>query len=423
MYGLSQLDNGLKVVTVGLKDRHSVGLGIWVKAGARFEAPKISGVSHFLEHMLFKGTKNRSTQKIKMDVEGLGGVLNAFTGEEAICYIVKILRDYAEKAFDVLADMINSATLDQKELVRERTVILEEIKMYLDLPSHHVHELMSELLWPDQALGRPIAGSHETVSNLNAPDLRRYMDYYYHPRNLLVSFCGDIPHGKVLALAEHAFGKRKAKLDSKFSKADSKQLAPRFHFLNKKTEQMHFVIGFHALSKSHPARYTLSILNVILGANMSSRLFEEVREKRGLAYEIRSGLSYFEDTGAIAISAGLEPSKAQMAVGVIMKELKKFKEKLVSDGELKRAKDYFMGQFWMGLEDTLDHMLWVGDRMLYHKNLPDREEIFRNIKKVTAADVKALAQKLFKTNSLNLALIGSYAGQFEDQIKNECACD
>ena len=246
------------------------------------------------------------------------------------------------------------------------------------------------------------------------------MDMYYHPRNLLVSFCGDIPHQKVLTLSEKLFGKREPREESKFKLADSKQSKPRFYFLNKKTEQMHFVIGFHTLSKNDPDRYKLSVLNVILGANMSSRLFEEVREKRGLAYEIRSGLSLFEDTGAITVSAGVEPSKAHMAVKVIVKELKKLKDKLVSEDELRRAKDYFIGQFWMGLEDTLDHMLWIGDRMIYQKHLPDREEIFENIKKVTAEDIQELAQKFFKTSALNFSLIGSFNDQFEKRMEKEC---
>jgi len=381
---MTKLHNDVRVVTSRLEDRNSVGLGIWVKAGGRFEPKRMGGVSHFLEHMLFKGTKHRSTRKIKEDVEGVGGMLNAFTGEESTCYFVKILRDHTEKAFDVLSDMVNHSLLDSRELEKERTVILEEIKMYLDLPSHHVHELMSDLLWPDQPLGRPIAGTIGTVSNLSQKELRAYMEKYYHPRNLLVAFCGDLPHEQVCNMTEDFFKHRRAKENSHFESSVSKQLKPRFHFMNKQTEQMHFVIGFHGLPKMHPDRYRFSILNVILGANMSSRLFEEVREKRGLAYEIRSGLSFFEDAGAITISAGVEPKKAGLSVHVIMRELKRLKTGLVSSGELRRAKDYFMGQFHLGLEDTLDHMLWIGDRTVYRDELPDRDEINREIESVTS---------------------------------------
>lgn len=423
MYKLSKLENGLRVFTANMQGRNSVGLGIWIKVGARYEPKQLSGVSHFLEHMLFKGTKNRSTRKIKTDVEGLGGVLNAFTGEESTCYFVKILKDYTSQAFDVLADMVNHALLDPKEHDRERTVILEEIKMYLDLPSQHVHELAGELLWPNQALGRPIAGNSETVSALSASDLRQFMSRYYDPKNILVSYCGDASHDEIMDLTTRAFKNRKGFERSQYEAAELKQTESRFHFLNKQTEQMHFVVGFHSIPKMHPDRYKLAVLNVILGANMSSRLFEEVREKRGLAYEIRSGLSFFEDTGAVSISAGVEPKKARLAVSVIMKELRKLKSKLVSATELKRAKDYFVGQFSLGLEDTLDHMLWVGDRAVYQDDIPNREEIFRKVRSVTSDQICDLANKIFKTNKLNFALIGSYSGRFESEIEKECDCD
>ncbi len=423
MYELTKLSNGMRVLSADLKDRASVGIGIWVKVGGRFEPKRISGISHVLEHMVFKGTRNRSTRKIKEDVEGLGGMLNAFTGEESTCFFVKILKNHMAQAFDVLADMVNHALLDPKELAKERTVILEEIKMYLDLPSHHVHELMSELLWPNQSLGRPIAGTIETVSNLKAKDLRNFLGQYYHPKNLLVSFCGSVPHHEIFKMTENSFGLRKPKELSRFDGAVSMQTSPRFHFLNKQTEQMHFVVGFHGLPKTHPDRYKLAVLNVILGANMSSRLFEEVREKRGLAYEIRSGLSFFEDAGALSISAGVEPKKAILATRVIMRELKRLKKTLVSAGELKRAKDYFIGQFCLGLEDTLDHMLWIGDRTLFRNDLPDRERIFKNIQAVQGEDIRGLAIKLLTTNGINLSLIGSFDGSFEKTLKDECVCD
>ena len=185
---------------------------------------------------------------------------------------------------------------------------------------------------------------------------------------------------------------------------------------------MHFVIGFHTLSKSHPDRYKLAVLNIVLGANMSSRLFEEVREKRGLAYEIRSGIGFFEDTGSVSISAGVEPKKAALAVTVIMKELKKLKKTLVSANELRRAKDYFIGQFHLGLEDTLDHMLWIGDRMLYRDDLPDMEKIKQRVEEVTSDDIRELSKKIFHTHGLNFTLIGSYESQFEKQIKDACDC-
>ena len=424
MYEQTTLKNGLQIVSSRLSGRNSVGLAIWVRVGGRFEQKNLSGISHFVEHMLFKGTKRRSTKQIKEEVEGVGGMLNAFTSEESTCYFVKIPKPQFELAFDVLQDMVNNATLKVEEFNKERTVILEEIKMYLDLPSQYVHEIMSELLWPTQPLGRPIAGTVGSVSNLKRNDLYQYVKSYYHPRNVLITVCGEIDHDDVKKLAEHYFGELGSKAVSKFqpAKMSSNSKHERFRFLDKKTEQTHFVIGFHGFSRNHPDRYKLAVLNVILGANMSSRLFEEVREQRGLAYEIKSGLNFFNDTGAIAISAGVEPKKAPLAVRVIMRELGRLKRHPVSKNELRRAKDYFLGQLLLGLEDTLDHALWYGERILYGGELPDIAEIRREIEQVTEKDLINLAKQLFHTKGVHFSLIGPIDSKFEARVKAECVC-
>ena len=327
MYEESFLKNGLRIVTKRLDGRASIGLAIWVKVGGRYEQKNLAGVSHFVEHMLFKGTKTRSTKLIKEGIEGIGGVMNAFTSEECTCYFVKIPKSYLEQSFDVLQDMVNESILKVEEIKKERTVILEEIKMYLDLPSQHVHEVMSELLWPNQPLGQPIAGTFETVSKMTRRNLFHHVGAYYHPKNMLITACGEIGHGQITSLTEHYFSNRTLRTPSWFRPL--KQTNHRnsiFRFIDKKTEQTHFVIGFHGLPRDHKDRYRLGILNVILGGNMSSRLFEEVREQRGLAYEIKSGLSFFHDTGSLTISAGVEPQKASLAVRVIMRELNRLKK-------------------------------------------------------------------------------------------------
>ena len=267
-YSLTTLPNGLRVLTVPMKERDSAAVAIWVRTGGRFEPKKISGVSHFLEHMLFKGTTRRTTRQIKEEIEGVGGMLNAFTGEESTCYFAKLLAEHFPKALDVLSDMVNHATLDPSEVHKERTVILEEIKMYRDLPSHEVHELMGELLWPSQPLGRPIAGTQETVSALSRAAIGSYKKSFYHPKNILVSVSGPVDPEDVLAQAKDFFPQKSSLSASKFSKALSRQTRPRTHFVEKQTEQTHFVIGLHGLSRFHPDRYKLGILNVILGANM-----------------------------------------------------------------------------------------------------------------------------------------------------------
>lgn len=424
MYEQATLNNGLRIVTKRLDGRGSVGLAIWVRVGGRYEQKHVSGISHFVEHMLFKGTQRRTTKQIKEDIEGVGGMLNAFTGEESTCYFVKIPKPHLEHAFDVLQDMVNNAALDAEEFRKEKTVILEEIKMYLDLPSQYVHEIMSELLWPTQPLGRPIAGTLDTVSNLKRGDLNRHVKTYYHPRNILVTACGEIDHDQIKSLTADHFNGRLTKPVSKFQGAKAVRQNPksRFRFLDKKTEQTHFVVGFHGLSRKHADRYQLAVLNVILGANMSSRLFEQVREQRGLAYEIKSGLSFFEDTGSISISAGVEPKKTSLAVRVIMRELSRLKRSPVSKNELRRAKDYFMGQLMLGLEDTLDHALWFGERVLYGGGILEPAEIERMIECVSQTDVQNLAKRFFRTADVHLSLIGPVDAKFERQVKAECIC-
>lgn len=422
MYEQSTLENGLKLVTNRLSGRESVGLAIWVRVGGRYEKKELSGISHFVEHMLFKGTKKRTTKEIKENIEGVGGMLNAFTSEESTCYFVKIPKPKFQHAYDVLQDMVNDATLSVEEFKKERTVILEEIKMYLDLPSQHVHEIMSELLWAKQPLGRPIAGTIETVSGLSRSDLYQHVQSYYHPTNILVTASGDIEHAYFKEITEQYFAKRRAFELSKFQPVKPNGKNERHRFVNKKTEQTHFVIGFHGLPRNHSDRYQLGVLNVILGGNMSSRLFEQVREQRGLAYEIKSGLSFFHDSGAVTVSAGVEPKKGPLAVRVIMKELGKMKRSCVSQNELRRAKDYFLGQFLLGLEDTLDNALWYGERILYGGELPKVSEIQREVEQVTEEDIRSLANKFFKSDDIHLALIGPVDSAYESKISSECQC-
>ena len=363
-YQLTTLENGLRVLTVPMVNRESAAVAIWVKAGGRYEPKKISGISHFLEHMMFKGTPTRNTRQIKEEIEGVGGILNAFTGEEATCYFAKLLKQYYPRALEVLSDIVLHSTVPPAELAKERTVILEEIKMYRDLPSHHVHELMGELLWPDQSLGRTIAGTAETVSRMTRSEIVGYKRDYYHTSNILVSVSGDVVHDEVLERVAAIYGTKPQKKASRFTPAKSEQTKPRTHYYEKTTEQTHLVIGLHALPRMHPDRYKLGLLHVMLGANMSSRLFEEVREKRGLAYEIKSGISGYQDAGAFTVSAGVETKKSVRAVEVILRELAKVRESFVKPGELRRAKDYFMSQVSMGVEDTLDHLLWAGEKAL-----------------------------------------------------------
>ncbi len=418
MFKRTCLKNGLQIVTNRLSGRESLALAIWVRVGARHESKEFSGISHFVEHMLFKGTKVRSTRAIKEEIEGVGGSMNAFTGEESTCYFVKIPKRYLRESFDVLQDMVNHSVFEPKECEKERAVILEEIKMYLDQPAQHVQEIISELLWLNQPLGRSIAGTTESVSRIQRADLLRHVAEYYHPQNLLIAACGDIEHEQIVSLATHSFGRGVKNQKSNFAPAlhGKSELKSRTRLIEKKTEQTHFVMGYHGFHRAHPARYQLAVLNIILGGNMSSRLFEEVREQRGLAYEIRSGVGFFEDAGAVTISAGVEPAKVSLTLEVVLKELEKLRKALIPKLELERAKDYLIGQMVLGLEDTLDNALWFGEKILYGGNAPQVKRVSRYIEKVTALELRELANALFQKEKVHLALIGPLAKSDKQKI-------
>lgn len=423
MYRIEKLSNGMTVVVTEMPSRDSVAVGIWAKVGARYEDKRLSGIAHFTEHLLFKGTKTRSARKIKESIEGLGGVFNAFTGEESTCYFVKILKDHFKLTFDVLADMIQNSLFRPLDIERERTVILEEIKMYQDQPSQLVQERMNQLLWPNQSLGRNVAGTHETVSGIKRGDFLDFKRKFYHPRNLLVTVCGDVPAERVIEQAEKHFSGYDGGKTSHFSRANSVQHKPRFDFFHKETEQTHVVLGFHGPARTRAEKYRFALLNVILGGNMSSRLFEEVREKRGLSYEIKSSLFFFQDAGGFTISEGVEKKKLALSIRVILKELRKIRKKTVGSEELRRAKDYYLGQLYLALEDTLDQMVWLGEKAMYLDRVPSRDEIRDEIEKITAKDVREIANRYLKTGNLNLAIVGSTPQEVQRQIKEDFYVD
>jgi len=417
MYQETRLKNGVNVLTLPLAGRDSIALGLWVRVGGRFETEKLSGVSHFIEHLVFKGTKRFPMHAIKEKIEGKGGMLNAFTGEESTCFYTKIVSKHSDTAFDVLSELVAEPLLRASDMEKERTVILEEIKMYLDMPSSHVQEIMGEMLWEHQPLGRNVAGTHETVSVMSHRGLKDFYDSYYHPVNVLVTACGNLSHRKLVTEVERRFKRFPEREESCYTPASSFQAKPKLRFLDKGTEQCHWVLGLHGLEKNHPDRYKLGLLHVILGANMSSRLFNEVREKRGLAYSIHSNISSFLDTGAFTVSAGVAPKNAAAALRISLKELKKAARLGVSQEELRRAKDYFLGQLFLMLEDTLDHMIWAGERFLHFGNWLTRQEIQKQVEKVTAKDVQEMAQRIFLTEHLNFAAIGPLNAKTQNEIK------
>ncbi len=419
-YQITTLDNKLKVVTAKMTGRESVAVGIWFKVGGRYEKRNISGVSHFIEHMLFKGTKKRTTKKIKEEIEGRGGHLNGFTSEDTTCYLIKIVKKHFPLALDVLSDMVHNSVFKKDEIEKERTVILEEIKMYMDMPMHFAHDLINHVMWEDYPLGMFVAGDFQSVGKLSRKDILDFYKKHYVPENALISVCGDIEHDDVVDQIKSMM-KTKPKTNKKisFKKVDKIQKKDRYLFVEKETEQAHVVLGFPAFSRMDPERYVLALMHIIMGANMSSRLYEEVREKRGLAYEIRSGVNFYDDVGSFTVSAGVENSKLEQTLQVIYKEFSKIKSKGITAGELKRAKEYMLNQLFFAIDDTLDHMLWMGEKALHFGKLPSKEKICETVKKITCSDVQKVAKKIFNRNRLNVVVIGKVDKKRQSLIKKQ----
>lgn len=406
MYHKAKLNNGLTIISHPMIRMQSVALGIWIKTGSRYEPDGLRGIAHFLEHLVFKGTKKYSCRKIKESLEGVGGALNGFTSEEFTCYLVKLPGRYLNLALDVLSDMALNPLLPEDEITREKTVVLEEIKMHKDLPQSYVHDLLDELLWPAQPLGMSILGTQESISRMNRQDLDLFRAKYYQPHNIVVSCAGLLMPDKLKSKLETIFLPRKKITAENFITAEVRQSSPQLKILNKDTEQTHLALGFHSFKREHPLKHAVALLHIILGANMSSRLFDEVREKRGLAYEIATHLKRFQDTGAFVVHAGIDNRKVSEAIELILKELQKIKDVLVSDDEFKRAKEFYLGQLMLALEDTLDHMLWIGETTASLDKTYSLKEVVKEVNQVKCQDIRQAARQIFQKQNLNLSLIG-----------------
>ncbi len=384
----------------------SVSVGVWIKAGTRDEEKRTNGISHLVEHLLFKGTEKRDARSIKEEIEGKGGSFNGFTTEECTCYLVKVLAKDVALGVDVLSDMVLRPLFKESDIEKEKRVIVEEINMYKDMPTHYIHELLTEILWPDQPLGFPLAGTAESVLSLTRRMLLHYKDIYYNPANVVVAAVGNVKEANVVRLARKHFAGVKGVIAPPSLRASKAQKKPGIIIEYKKTEQTHIAIGIHASHRLHPDRYAASLLNVILGANMSSRLFQEVRDRLALCYEIGSSIRRYMDAGAFVISAGVDYAKIVKALSVIFREIDKVNRRLVGDDELMRAKEYYKGQLLLTLEDTMSSMLWFGEKVVTGEADFNIKRIVSAVDSVSSHDVRRVARDIFKDNNLNLAVIG-----------------
>lgn len=405
MYQVTQLKNGLTIATAEMPHMTSVSLGLWVGVGGRYEPEEVNGVCHFIEHLLFKGTKRRSARRISQDVEGIGGYLNAFTSEEMTCYHSKARHDRFDELLDVLADMFLNSRFEPAEIDKERSVIKEELAMYLDQPQHRVQEILNEMLWPQHPLGRPLTGTEKTLDFLTRPRLVHYQRNNYVANRTIFAAAGRLKHRQVVQAVSRFAARFPGGKCQPFVPATGGQTQPGVRLFTKDTEQTQMALGVRTCSRHDQRRYALRLLNTILGENMSSHLFQVIREDRGLAYSIYSSLSYFDDVGTLTISAGLDLDNLARTIKLIIRELKQMTNALPGKAEMRRARDYVIGQIDLGLESTDNQMMWLGEQLVGYGKIVPPEEIKQRISDVTAGQVRAAARDFFRPERLNLALV------------------
>jgi len=417
---LATLKNRLGVLLKPMPHAQSLAVSVWVQAGGRYEPPRLAGMSHFVEHLLFKGTRRRSCEQLKQGIEGVGGTLNGFTAEEFTCYMAKVPQRYGRRAIGVLADMVRHSVMKAEDVGKEREVILEEIRMYEDAPGQLVHDLFSELLWPAHPLGTLVSGSIDTVRRIRREDLRRYWSLRYQPRGMLVACVGAMDPEAVTRQIRDAFGSMRGRAVTGFLRAPRPRRGPQVRVWKKETEQAHVCAGTYAIPRTHPDRFALELLHIILGGNMSSRLFREVREKRGLVYEVSTQIRRFQDTGAFIISAGCDAGKLSATISTVFGELSRLRRTPVGRTELRRAKDYYAGQLLMGLEDTMEHMLWIGEQALTMGRVARPEALLTHIERVSPQDIRRVARQLFVTPKMHVAVVGPIAEPEASRLASLC---
>lgn len=403
------LPNGLVVATEFMPHVRSVSVGIWVRSGSRSETPEISGIAHFIEHMLFKGTSRRKAEDIAREVDSVGGMVDAFTAKEMTCFNTRVLDEHLETVFDVLSDMVLDPLFAQEEIDRERSVILEEIRMVEDNPEDLVHEMFSENLWGRHPLGRPILGTSATVGSFTRSSIQAAFQRWYAPNNLVVTAAGNISHPKLLGLVVPRFGSRAAAPNGHAGDVPvpSAHLASRS---KRELEQVHICIGMPACSMTDPRRFTLSVLNNLLGSGMSSRLFQNIREKQGLAYAIFSDTNHYRDSGMLSIYAGTSLETTEQLICSVTKELRDLKEKGVTEDELRRCKANLKGASLLSLESTGSRMSDLARQFLYFGNYTSPEQRIAAMEAVTSKQIQQLAQEMFQPSRAAAAVLGNLNG-------------
>lgn len=408
-YRKSVLPGGLRVVTEEIPHVRSASVGIWVGAGSLWESPQSMGISHLIEHMLFKGTKERTARQIAHAIEGRGGHLNAFTSKEQTCFYTKTLDEHLSVALSVLGDMIQHSLFDSADIEKEKGVIVEEIKMYEDVPDDVVHDLFASVLWGDHPLGRPVVGTVQTVTSLSRNEILAFFDEHYVPANMVIAAAGNITHEQVLEEVSRHFAWLTAKRSSArpWPQQPDAALSSRALIRQKETEQTHLVVGVSGLEYEHPDLYALHLLNTVLGGSTSSRLFQEIREERGLAYSVYSFQGSFRSAGNFGVYAGVSPDAAGQVLELILAGLRLAGEKGLSSQELVEAKEQLKGQIMLGLESTSGRMTRLGRGELTLGRVLSPDEVIARIDDVSHTQVHQLASRLLLDEPKLLSAVGS----------------
>ncbi len=411
-YTLSTLDNGLRVLSITLPHTRAVSVGFYLNVGSRYETSTTAGAFHFIEHMLFKGTRQRPTaEAIAETIEARGGLLNASTGTELTTFWVKVMQAHLPIALELLTDMLRHSLFDPGEMEKERRVILEELRMSRDAPEELVDLLLDELSWPDHPLAWDVAGTYETVQAIHRDVLLEYLTRFYTPRRTVISVAGNVAHQSIVEQVNRLLGDWRGEEPGAFSPAPDGQTAPRLTVRWKEIEQAHVSIRLPGLPRLHPDRYTLTLLNAILGGGMTSRLFLTLRERLGLAYLVESYVIALADTGKVDIYISLEPKQTTRALSVIWEQLARLRQEPVSQEELDRAREAIKGRLILGMEDSLAVSGWYGRQLALQNHIWTVDETLDALDNVTPEDLQQLAQKLFRADRLCLAVVGPFNEQ------------
>ena len=410
MYQRSVLDNKLRVLTSTMAHTQSVSMVICVGAGSRYESDELAGVSHFIEHLPFKGTESWPTARaVSEAIEGVGGVMNASTDREMTVFWCKVARLHYKTAFAVLMDMVLHSRLDPEDVEKEREVIQEELRMTYDQPSYRVDLLIDEAMWPDQAMGRDVGGTPETVADIQQKDIREYMHQQYNPANTVVAVAGNVTHEEVVDILVETTRDWKPLKSLDWEPARDNVEGPLVKVERRHSDQTHLCLGVPGLSLSHPDRYAFNLMNTILGDGMSSRLFLDLREEKGLAYDVHSSSSNYRDTGALVVYCGVEPSKTNDAVKTIVQEFQGM-HTAPSEQELNKAREYSKGRLLLSMEDTRSVASWLGAQELLLDSVRTPEEVVESLDAVTPADIARVAENFLQDQKMRLAVVGPRGG-------------